>query len=48
MVSGKVTVKIQPAFIFARPEPCANRQCSLNHLLHSTTEMEIQQMQRAS
>lgn len=48
MVSGKVTVKNPTGLHLRPPEPCANRQCSLNHLLHSTTEMEIQQMQRAS
>lgn len=48
MVSGKVTVK-NPTGLHLRPAgTLCKQQCNLNHLLHSTTEMEIQQMQRAS
>lgn len=48
MVSGKVTVK-NPTGLHLRPAGTLCKQAmQFNHLLHSTTEMEIQQMQRAS
>lgn len=48
MVSGKVTVK-NPTGIHLRPAGTLCKQAmQFKSLLHSTTEMEIQQMQRAS
>lgn len=48
MVSGKVTVK-NPTGLHLRPAGTLCKQAmQFKSSLHSTTEMEIQQMQRAS
>ena len=48
MVSGKVTVKNQPAFIFARPEPCANQAMQFKSSITFHYGDGNTQMQRAS